>query len=65
MSLRKVVEPERENLKKNLKENAEREKKKDREESIPKGESQREQIQKPIVVDPSTLEVVLRALFPH
>ena len=50
-------------MKKDLKKNAEKEK--EREESIPRGEPQRKKIQKPIVVEPSSLEVVPRAPFPH
>ena len=37
--------------------------KRKREESIPRGEPQREKIHKPIVVEPSSLEVVPRASF--
>ena len=62
---RKVVEPERENLKRSLKENAERENEKEREEFIQRGEPQREKIQKLIVIEPSSLEVVPRVPFPH
>lgn len=56
-SSRKVVEPAIEDLTKNLKENAEREKLKEREESISRREPHREKFQKPIIVEPSCLEV--------